>query len=99
MVIAAIWVGLFVSPPFSDLASHNWPATVSVFQAIVDVLSLGIASAPVQPIMALAVLYGLVRIRKVSQKRWLVFPYSISAVAYILCVSTEGLPKHLLAGF
>lgn len=99
MVIAAIWVGLFVSPPFSGVVSHNWPATVSVFQAIVDVLSLGIASAPVQPIMALSVLYGLVRIHKVSQKRWLVFPYLISAVSYILCVSTEGLPKHLLAGF
>ena len=98
-VIAAIWVGLFLSPPLQSVVQHNWASSTSLRQAIVDVVLFSVASHPIQLLASLFTLVGFLICVFNHKYRWMVFPYIFSAFSYVICVATEGFLKHLLTGF
>lgn len=98
-IIAAIWVGLFLSPPLQSVVQHNWASSTSLRQSIVDVLLFSVASHPMQLLASLFTLVGLLVCTFNQKYRWMVFPYVFTGISYVVCVSTEGVLKHLLTGF
>ena len=97
--VLLVWSAFYFSPTFDALVHFNWVATTSPIQAVIDVITFGMASAPAQPLLTVSCLFGFVTLCKNANVRWTVFPYLFAAVAYVLCVSTEGFMKHYFAGF
>lgn len=97
--IILIWLLLYSLPLFSSVVDFNWPATVSTWQAIVDVVTFGLPFSPANLILMVLCAIGIARLLHAPSDCWLVTPYLFSAFSYIICVSTEGALKHLLTGF
>ena len=98
-ISAAIWIALFVCPAFRGVVSYNWPATVSWQQAIFNILTMSFTSNnKIQALFAILIICGLFSLLS-SRDKWLAGPYLFSCFAYLVSVSSEGLVKHLIAGF
>ena len=99
LAIGVAWLVLYKSPAFSFVVSFNWPATESLFQGFVDVLTLGFTDHSAQLLLSLVVLFAVFNLACDSKRSWLVVSAGIASIIYILSVSTEGGLKHLLGGF
>lgn len=99
LFVVAVWSAFYLSPALNALVQFNWAANTSFIQAVIDVITFGMASAPVQPLLSIACLLGVVTLLKESSIRWVVAPFFLASTSYILCVSTEGFLKHYIAGF
>lgn len=97
--IAGIWFVFYALPPLRNVVQFNWAATTTVSQAIVDVVTFGMTSRPVQLVIAFFFYIGALRLWSAPMTRWVLVPVAFSAIGYILSVSTEGSLKHLLTGF
>lgn len=99
LMILVIWTGCYLLPSFQAVVQFNWEATAPIHQALVDVLTLGLANHSAQPFVATFTFIGLLSVLLETKARWLAFPYLITAISYIFDVSTEGFIKHFLTGF
>ena len=99
LVILMIWTGCYLLPSFQAVVQFNWEATVPIHQALIDVLTLGLANHSAQPLVAAFTFIGLVSVLLETKARWLAIPYFITAISYLFDVSTEGFIKHFLTGF
>lgn len=100
VLIALIWRFCYGLSALQSVVTYEWPATSTLAQAVVNVLTLGLAErTAAQPLLAAAVLVGLVRVLRFRRLRWLAGSYLFAAVIYCVGTSTEGALKHLLAGF
>lgn len=99
LFVLLVWTAFYISPALSGLVQFNWAATTSPVQAVMDVVTFGMAGAPVQPLLSIACIFGISALWKKPGARWVVAPYFLASISYFLCVSTEGFLKHYIAGF
>lgn len=99
LVILMIWTGFYLLPSFQAVVQFNWESSTPIHQAIIDVLTLGLAGHSAQVIVSIFVLIGLCSLILDSNNRWLAFPFVFAAFSYVVDVSTEGFLKHYLTGF
>lgn len=97
--VLAIWALCYKSPFFAATVSFNWPARLSKHQAFIDVVTLGMSGHSAQPLVAVLVWLGCIKLLSTKGKRWLVAPFLLTGFIYIVDTSTEGTLKHVLAGF
>ncbi|WP_332307371.1 DUF6541 family protein [Thermophilibacter immobilis] len=97
--VAFIWCVCYKLPFLRSVVLFNWPATVSIPQAVADALSLAFFEHTAQPVLAFLVLAGAASLTRKAGARWLVAPFGFSCVSFVVAMSSEGLIKRLLAGF
>lgn len=97
---AAVWTGLAFSPFLHELVfGSGWPASLSLEDGIVNTIVMKFAWLNPQLVLATLVLVGIVGTLRQRQYLWITVAYLVFCVAYVLCVSTDGMLKHLLGGF
>lgn len=99
-LVALIWRFCYGLGALQSVVTYEWPATATLPQAVVNVLTLGLVErTAAQPVLAAMVLVGLVRVLGARRLRWLAGSYGFAALIYCVSTTTEGTLKHLLAGF
>lgn len=100
VLVVAIWTALVFSPfMHASVFEENWAATMGKGQAVMNVLTLCFTLYDPQPLLAVLVLVGTVCCLLHREHLWVVVGYLVFCLMYVLCVSTEGFPKHFFAGF
>lgn len=99
VVFAGIWLALWASPMFHAVVVYPWPSFATVYQAVVNVLLLSLRAYPVQVVLGLVIIAGLVAVSKDKQARWAIPSYLFFCVSYVVAASTDGVLKTILSGF
>lgn len=99
LLIAGFWYLCYRLPFFESVVSFTWEAKDSLPQALLDVLLLSTRGHTANFLMGALVLLGLYVAVKRERFRWLVGPYAIAALSYVMSVTTETELKHILGGF
>lgn len=100
VLIAAVWRFCYGLGALQAVVTYEWPATSTLAQAVVNVLTLGLVErTAAQPVLAAMVLVGIARALSTRRLRWLAGSYGFAALIYCVSTTTDGSLKHLLAGF
>ena len=108
-VFGILWFAVFKMPAMQGVVEFNWESYQTPLQAAINYLTLayvdgyyvgsGIASTA-QLLLAALLIVGIAQVLKQRKRlRWLVQAYAFWFVAMVVGTSSEGLLKHLLAGF
>lgn len=98
--VFCIWCLLYKAPQFSGVTSFNWPAYLSVSEALSKSLVLALSKYSVpQVALAILVIFGCLYCLVKRKNRWLIVSYLITLFILIIAGATEGSLKHFLAGF
>lgn len=98
-VIAVVWLGCYMAPPFKAVVSHNWPATTTFFQGAIDAFLWATTWNAAQPLLTIFVIAGVVVAIETTSVRWLLVPWALTGLTYVLSAGSEGALKHILGGF
>lgn len=100
-----LWVAVIFSPFLHDTVNYEHPAFTYPAQAVINVLTLSFVfgynlGSTVYPqyVLAFFVVAGFVVAASNRRTRWLCLSFVLSALAFIVCVSTDGTLKHLMSG-
>lgn len=97
--VILVWAALITAPfMYSMVFEYNWPASLEFGAACKQVATLAVGWVPSQPILAIVILVGIISTFRHREYLWLTVSYTIFAVVYVLCVATDGLPKHFFGG-
>lgn len=99
IAIVAFWIICRNSPIFSKVATFHWVPFLDSKTATLNVLELTLIYNPAQCLVVVCAVTGLVRIFVLRQNRWLCFSPLFFAIAYIICISSDGLLRTYLSGF
>lgn len=100
VVIALIWFGLYKAPFLQSVVAYEWPPICSLSQAVFNALSLSYTVyALVQPVLAVAVMLGIVYTLWDRKYLWLTGAFAFASVIYVFCAGSDGFLKHFLSGF
>lgn len=103
-LFAVLWFAVNRMPSLRGITDFNWESYQSPVRALINFATLGyvdgfFAGSTAQPVLAILLVYGIVCALQKKNRTWLFQSYLFWGVALVLSTSTEGLPKHLLAGF
>lgn len=93
-----LWLILFCLPFLQDVIWYEWRSNKTLPDALFRTMTLSFTSGLPQIALILAVLAGSIYLI-VAKKSWLLVPPAFFACCYLLCATTDGFAKHLLAGF
>lgn len=104
LLFAALWFAVNRMPPLRGIVDFNWEKYQSPVRALINFATLGyvdgfFAGSAAQPVLAALLVYGIVRALQKKSCTWLFQSYLFWGIALVLSTSTEGLLKHLFAGF
>ncbi|WP_165249432.1 DUF6541 family protein [Adlercreutzia sp. ZJ141] len=99
VAVGVIWMALYNTSfmqngPLADW----WPSYTRKYLGAKYVVSLALKE-PAQWVLAVAVLFGVVRAVQSKEHRWLVVAYAAAAFIFWVDITTDGETKHILAGF
>ncbi len=95
----AVWSALYCAPFLHDVVSHRWAAFATLPESLVNLSNLTVKGAAAQPVLAIIACVGIAFSPMRKEHRWLVCSLCLFSLIYVVCVTTEGFPKHFLAGF
>lgn len=103
-VCAGFWLLCYHLPIFKDTVTHVWPMFATVFQELINILTLCYNlgfnyETAAQLVLGALVAVGAARALHVRGKRWLVASYLLTCVILLAAVTQEGELKQTLAGF
>ena len=99
VAIMAVWTACFLAPFMRDVVMFHWNPDSTTSEALSLVLSMGYYARGFNYIGFILVVIGSIACFVRKRNRWLVMSFVFSTIIYIVCVSTDGLPKQFLAGF
>lgn len=99
IAIVAFWIICRNSPIFSKVATFHWVPFLDAKKATLNVLELTLIYNPAQWLVVVCAITGLIRTFVLRQNRWLCFSPLFFAIAYIICISSDGLLRTYLSGF
>ena len=103
-VCAGFWLLCYHLPIFRDTVTHVWPMFATLFQGLVNILTLCYNlgfnyETAAQLVLGALVIAGSVRALHVRGKRWLVVSYALTCTILLAAATQEGELKQTLAGF
>lgn len=103
-LFAILWFGAFKLPFLRGVVEFNWPSFQSPLQGFINYITIGYVggffeASSAQFLLSALVLMGTFSALKESRYRWLLQTYLFWGIVLIVASSTEGILKHLLAGF
>lgn len=101
VALSLFWIICFNVPFLRSVVEFEWPSTTDVYGAAFDTALFSFSSnAPIEPLLAILFLIGLIDIVKNRKEIYLVLPWVFFAISYISSASSDGtLIKHILGGF
>lgn len=94
------WAILYFAPFMQTVVQYTWKATLSPAVALASGLSFMFTSrGGVQPFLSIVVLAGIIYTCKNKRYLWLSVAYAFALLSYLVSVSTDGVFKHVIAGF
>ncbi len=99
VALIAVWALAWSSPLFEGVVAYPWPAFESKQQALFGILSLSLRSFTPQWLLGALVLIGFVWTVVKKKYRYLAISYLISSAIFIVCASSDGVLRSILAGF
>ncbi len=98
-VVAGVWLALYRAPFMAGVVEYHWASYATAEEAFHNGLTLSLSYNPPQWVLGAFVLVGFVASLQRGRTRWLPFSYAFALVIFVVATSTDGLLKHLLAGF
>ncbi len=96
----AAWAILYLAPFMQTVVQYTWEATLSPAVALASGLSFMFMSrGGVQPFLSVVVLAGIIYTCRSKRYLWLSVAYAFALLSYLVSVSTDGVFKHVIAGF
>lgn len=95
----AIWTICFLLPSFQGVVNYTWPANQSLFKAVKSLLLFGFTRDSNDPILLILLFFGLARTIRRKELRWIAASYLLTAIMFIIAVSSDGALKQYLCGF
>lgn len=99
LVLVLAWVVAWRLPSFQGVVTYPWPPFEGRLQALIGALDLSLRAYPSQPLLAVAVLAGVVWSLYKKRYRSLTVSYVICIAMFVLCASSDGPFRSLLVGF
>ena len=97
--ICAVWVFMYELPVLYTMVHCSWRSISGIGRTLYDIVLLGLVRHPVQPVVALLVIAGIVRTCRQREWLWLSFSYLFCCVMYFACAATDGFWDSFLTGF
>ena len=94
-----IWIAMQDVSIFKNVTKVNWAPQLTGKDAFLSLINLSLMFHPGQPIVVAFVLIGTVYLFYKKENRWVLFPALYFAIAYAVCISTEGELRRLLSGY
>lgn len=98
-LVAAIWVLLYKAPFLQAVVQHTWPACSTAWESFLDALLLGFRAEGTQVVLAVLVAMGALGSLRHRRCLWLSFSYLFACAIYCINAFSDGVLKHLFAGF
>jgi hypothetical protein len=97
-VVVSAALLLATSEEWDRVSRFDWPARMTVAQAVGEVLLLAAVVGAAAWILSLLVLVGLVAAARTPDWRWLVASYLVAAGLYVLAAGSDGTLSGMLTG-
>lgn len=99
-LIVIIWLICFKAPFLQSVVTFVWESRADTSKAILDsiIISMGDYPAP-QPHLTILLLLGIIYTLRQKKYLWLSISLLLTFSIYIVCASTDGIIKQVLAGF
>lgn len=99
MLFSASWMIAFNLPMMQSAVSVTWVSFASPSQSLLDILTMSFQDVNAQILLGICVIAGCAFSLKRKRERWLIASLLIVSFIYVICASSEGPIKQLLAGF
>lgn len=99
IMCGAIWVAVYSLPLMQSTVSYPWQPFASLRQEVVNILLLAYRDNPIQPILAFAVIAGVLYLIKMRENRWLVWTYAVACAMCVVAATCSGGVRSLVIGF
>ncbi len=99
LILALAWIVAWRLPFFEGIVTYPWPPFEGRLQALIGALDLSLRAYPSQLLLAGLVLIGAIWSLFKKKYRALTVSYAICIVMFVLCASSDGPLRSLLAGF
>lgn len=98
--IAIIWVVCYKLPFLRSTVNYTWPATDTLGQALINVLTLAFSGLDAQFVLGLLCVFGVIAARREDAfTRSMLVSLAIAVAIYLVDTTCDGTLKHLLSGF
>lgn len=97
--IITLWTICFLLPSFQGVVNFKWPANQSLYKAVNSLLFFGFTRDSNEPLLLILLCIGLVRTMQKKNYQWMIASYIITALMFIVVVSSDGIVKQYLCGF
>ncbi|MBM6676712.1 hypothetical protein H6A07_08150 [Olsenella uli] len=97
--VVALWAVMLNLPFLAGVVGYYWPPVTSFQNAVDGVFDLSFGAGPPRYALRLLVVVGFVSACVTARLRWLVVPFSFSALAFVVAGGIDTPLKTLLAGF
>ncbi|MGE9990476.1 DUF6541 family protein [Paratractidigestivibacter faecalis] len=98
--IAIIWVACYKLPFLRSTVNYTWPATDTLAQALINVLTLAFSGLDAQIVLGLLCVFGIVAARREDAfTRSMLVSLAFAVAVYVVDTTCDGTLKHLLSGF
>lgn len=96
----ALWSLLICAPFLQGVVNYYWPPIYALGDAVLSVLGATFLSGGIAPVLAVALVAGVVLGVLRSDTRWIVCSFALASVVYVAATSLDDVwLKHFLAGF
>ena len=99
VLICFIWKTIHDSSFMAGVVSYPWPSFGTFRQELVNILFLGYKDTPVQPLLALCVLIGFIRLICQVEYRWVSISYLLCCVLCLFAALSNDDVRSMVIGF
>lgn len=99
VLLVSFWLLSYNLPFLQGVVNFEWAPVADLRGAILSVANLSLRIGFEQPLLAIIVALGIVSTIKFRNNLWLLCPWALSCLMYVVCASTDGELENILTGF